>query len=71
VQGEVANFRQIARLEKTDERYASRILNCALLAPDLVEMISDGRQPAGLMLARIQADLPLDWSEQRRRLASL
>ncbi len=67
VRGEMTNFRQIARLEKTDERYASRILNCALLAPDLVEMALDGRQRAGLTLARIQANLPLDWSEQRRQ----
>ena len=65
VRGEVASFRQIAKLEKTDERYASRVLNCALLAPDLVEMALGGRQPAGLTLAKIQSSLPLDWSEQR------
>jgi hypothetical protein len=71
VRGEVASFREIAKLEKTDERYASRILNCAFLSPDLTEMILDGRQPASLTFAKIPDRLPLDWLEQRRPLAAL
>jgi DNA invertase Pin-like site-specific DNA recombinase len=66
--GEVVGVRQIAKLEKTDERYASRVLNSAFLSPALVEMMLKGHQPAGLTFATIPARLPLEWSGQRRRL---
>jgi hypothetical protein len=38
----------------------------AFLAPDLIEQILDGRQPARLSLNRlVAANLPLTWQEQR------
>ena len=41
------------------------------LSPDLVETILQGRQPVELSATRLTAlDLPLDWVEQRRLLAS-
>ena len=49
---------------------ASRLLNLAFLAPDIVQAILEGRQPPELnvkaMTRRLQ--IPLAWEEQRRVL---
>ena len=48
----------------------SRILRLTLLAPDIVEAILDGRQPAELQLDNLLDGFPLEWEEQsefRRR----
>ena len=42
--------------------------NCAFLAPDIVEAILDGRQPADLTVQKLLRSLPLAWAEQRQRL---
>jgi site-specific DNA recombinase len=51
-----------------NDRYASRILRSAFLAPDIVEAILEGRQPKELTLHKMLDNLPLDWNEQRRML---
>ncbi|QGZ93558.1 hypothetical protein DSM104635_00370 [Terricaulis silvestris] len=44
-----------------------RFVRLAYLAPDLIREILDGRQRPGLTLDQLcRADLPLDWSAQRR-----
>jgi hypothetical protein len=57
----------IARLEKLDERYVSRILECAYLAPDIMENIVNGQHQPALSLAGFLYRIPLDWQEQRLR----
>ena len=48
-----------------------RVRPLAFLSPDLVETFLDGRQPVELTATRLtEIDLPLDWSEQQRLLAS-
>jgi hypothetical protein len=43
----------------------------AFLSPDLVEASLHGRQPIALSATRLtELDLPLDWTEQHRLLAS-
>jgi site-specific DNA recombinase len=66
--GDLQGRRSIARLTGLDERYAGRILDCAFLAPDIVEAILDGRQPADLGIQKLLRDLPLDWAAQCRLL---
>jgi hypothetical protein len=68
--GKVRSLREIALREKLHERYVRRILELAFLAPDITEIILDGRQPADLMLQEIVPDgaLPLDWANQRKLL---
>jgi hypothetical protein len=44
------------------------MLRLAYLAPDIVEAISEGRQPRSLTLAKLISPLPLAWDEQRRAL---
>ena len=46
--------------------YVSRILRLTLLAPEIVEAILDGRQPAELQLDDLLAGFPLEWEGQRR-----
>jgi hypothetical protein len=41
--------------------YVSRVLRLTLLAPDIVEAILDGRQPAELRLEDLLAGFPLEW----------
>jgi hypothetical protein len=39
-----------------------------LLAPEIVEAILDGRQPADMTLALLMQPFPVIWREQRRLL---
>ncbi len=68
VAGEVSGRRSIAQKLQLDERYVGRVLECAFLAPDIVEAILDGRQPPDLTFQKLTHRLPLSWTEQRRQL---
>ncbi len=47
----------------------TRLYVVAQLAPDIITTIVEGRQPASLTArALLAADLPMDWSDQRRML---
>lgn len=61
------DLREIARAEKMDRSYFTRILRLAYLAPDITAAILEGRQPAGLTPATIieSSRLPVTWPEQR------
>ena len=60
----------IAKRYNVSVRYVGQLLPLAFLAPDIVEAIVAGQQPANLtadtLIKRIA--LPADWSEQRRIL---
>jgi hypothetical protein len=43
-------------------------LECAFLAPDIVQAILDGRQPSDLTWKKLTRHIPLNWVEQRQRL---
>ena len=48
-----------------------RLLCLAFLSPQLVEATLQGRQPVELTATRLsELDLPMDWTEQHRLLAS-
>jgi site-specific DNA recombinase len=68
IQGTLQGRRSIARRTALDERYTGRVLKCAFLAPDIVEAILDGSQPADLTVQKLLGGLPLSWAEQRKRL---
>ena len=68
VTGEVSGQRAIAQRLGLDERYVSRVLECAYLAPDIVDAILDGRQPSDLTVARLTGGLSLSWVDQRNQL---
>jgi site-specific DNA recombinase len=69
--GRARSLHELATREGITRRYIRRLVNLAFLSPQLVEAILQGRQPIALTATRLtEFDLPLDWSEQRRLLAS-
>ena len=67
--GEVPSLRRIAAAVGKSERYVSKVIRTAFLAPDLVEAVLAGRAPPQLTLTELTKDLTWDWDEQRRRFA--
>jgi hypothetical protein len=62
--GTYATIREIAAATKMNESYVGRVLRLTLLAPDIVEAILGGRQPAGLQLENLLRPFPVGWREQ-------
>lgn len=56
---------EIARAEKIGSSFVSRVIRLALLAPDIVEAILAGRQPASLTLRDLMLPFPVEWAGQR------
>ena len=65
--GKYATIKEIARAEKINPSYVSRVLRLTLLAPATVETILDGRESAGLTLAEAMGMFPVEWRKQCRR----
>ena len=63
--GTYATIAEIAKAEKINESYVSRVLRLTLLAPDLVEGIVNGRHSADVTLANLMRPLPVAWTSQR------
>lgn len=70
--GAIRSVVDLAETEKRCLQYTNKLLPLAYLAPDLIEMILDGRQPRALTLSMLLAKpLPLDWATQRALLRAL
>ena len=67
--GVYATVEEIAAAEKINTSYVSRVLRLTLLAPEIVEAILDGRQPAEITLAGLMRPFPVIWREQARALS--
>lgn len=68
--GTFASVSDIARAEKIDRGYAGSVLRLTLLAPDIVEAIVDGRQPAELKLPTLLEPWPPEWIDQARTFSA-
>jgi hypothetical protein len=66
--GEYASSAELAKAEKVNDSYVSRILRLTLIAPDIVEAILIGRQPSTLQLDNLLKPLPAVWELQRSAL---
>ena len=64
--GTYSTIKEIAAKEKIDSSYVGDMLRLTLLAPDIIEMILDGRQPPTLQFEALRKSLPIVWDEQRR-----
>ena len=63
-----ATLEDLARAKGVAPSYVSRVLRLTLLAPEIVEAILDGRQPAELQLADLLEGFPLEWAGQSKGL---
>jgi hypothetical protein len=63
-----ASITELAEAEKINQSYLCRVLRLTLLAPDIVEAILDGRQPAGLQVEALLKPTPLEWAAQKSSL---
>jgi DNA invertase Pin-like site-specific DNA recombinase len=69
--GRVRSLQELAKRDGITRRYIRRLVGLAFLSPQLVEAILQGRQSGELTATRLtELDLPLDWTEQHRLLAS-
>ena len=59
---------EIGKAEKIAPSFVSRVIRLALLAPDIVEAIIAGKQPAHLMLRDLMGSFPVEWDGQREAL---
>ena len=66
--GQYATIREIARAEKINPSYVSRVLRLTLLTPATVEAILDGRANAGPTLAEAMKVFPVEWASQQPAL---
>ena len=62
--GRYASITEMAQAERIERRFMGRILRLALLAPDLVEAVLNGRQGGELSLPRLLDGMPVIWMEQ-------
>jgi len=68
--GDATSIQHLAQREQVCPIYTGQLLPLAFLAPDLIEAIIDGRQPARLsLISLINARLPMRWDEQRALFA--
>ena len=67
--GRYGSVTELAAGEKLDRGYLGRILMLTLLAPDIVEAATNGRQSAELGVHVLREGFPMEWEEQRLTLA--
>jgi hypothetical protein len=63
--GTHATIAEIAVVENINESYVGRVLRLSLLAPELVEAVLDGQQPAKVQLELLLRKFPVEWPLQR------
>lgn len=55
---------EIGKAERIAPSFVSRVIRLTLLAPDIVEAILEGRQPAHLTLKDLMGPFPMEWQRQ-------
>ena len=66
--GTYACIEDIARAERINGSFVSRIVRLTLLAPEIVDAILEGKQPAAVTLRRLMEPFPVEWERQREVL---
>jgi hypothetical protein len=68
-EGVCGTIEELARREKVNRGYMCRVLRLMLLAPDLVELILEGRQGPQVNLTQLLDSVEIGWEAQRREIA--
>ena len=63
--GAYGSVAELAAAERINASYLARVLRLTLLAPEIVEVVLDGRQSPALTLERAVKPFPVAWAEQR------
>ena len=66
--GVACSVSDIARQEKLNTSYVSRVLRLTLLAPNIVEAVLAGRQAPGMTLQALLEPFPVEWNRQSRAI---
>jgi hypothetical protein len=66
--GQYSSSAELAKAEKVNDSYVSRILRLTLIAPDIIDAILTGRQSSTLQLDDLLKPLPAAWERQRSEL---
>ena len=64
-EGVHATIEDLAKSKGIAKAYVSQVLRLTLLAPEIVEVIINGRQPARLQVVDLWEGFPLEWEGQR------
>lgn len=65
-EGRYASISEMAAAERIDRGYLGRMLRLALLSPDVIEALVEGRQPPGMSLPLLTASATAPWTEARQ-----
>ncbi len=63
--GEICTMRELAKRTGLHRKYVSRLLNLAVLSPDVTEAIFRGDHHPSLTLEQLSARIDIDWTRQR------
>jgi hypothetical protein len=63
--GEYPSVADLAKAEKVNDSYLSRVLRITLLAPEIIEAIVTGQQPSTLQVDDLMKPLPAQWQQQK------
>ena len=63
--GRIEDLTAIAKAENRSERQIRSLLALAFVAPDIIAAALDHRLPEGFGVSRFEAELPVDWVDQR------
>ena len=64
--GHYASVNELAKAHDKNASYVAAVLRLTLLAPDIVECVLDGRQPATIQLQPLMRDgVSMVWADQR------
>ena len=66
--GRYATVGDLAKAQKLDQSFVSRILRLTLLAPDMVEAILNGTQAPAVQRQNLLHGFPLEWDSQKESL---
>ncbi|MBU8544402.1 MULTISPECIES: hypothetical protein [Roseomonadaceae] len=69
-EGRYASITEMATAEKIERGYLGNLLRLTLMAPDLVELVLDGRAADRVALPALLEPMPLAWAHQREHLLS-
>ena len=70
-EGRYPTANDLARSLKLEPGWVAEVLRLTTLAPDIIELVLEGRQPRDLNLHTLRGrrdQLPRDWQEQRKAL---